>query len=161
MAKQLGEIKVTGTIEGLSFYKMYGDYFVRMKSSLTARRFWKDRAFEGSRRSCGLLAKASPLASFFYKNYPKEKKRKGLFNEMTGRVKLWLKEGKTEEEALLLLQENYPVKQKETKEKNKNRKVKKAIVVARKEKLFTVCLDKNIILDERVMKRKKLRFLKE
>lgn len=121
MARQTGEIKITGTAEDLCFYKLYEGYFVRTKSSLTAKRFWKDRAFEGSRRNCSLLATASRLASLFYKTYPGEKKRKGIFNEMTGRIKRWLKEGKTEQEALLLLKESYPVKREE---KIRNRKEK-------------------------------------
>ena len=76
MARLLGDIEYTGTIDGLCFYKMYGSCFVSTKSSLTSKRFWKDKAFEGSRRSCGLLAKASPLASAFYKTYPKKKEEK-------------------------------------------------------------------------------------
>jgi hypothetical protein len=56
-----------------------------------------------------LLGKASGIASLFYKNYPGEKKYKGLFNEIVGRVKLWLKNEKSEEEVMLLLKEYYPV----------------------------------------------------
>ena len=96
MARLIGDIKFTGTIENLCFYKMYGEYYVRTKSSLDGKRFWKDEAFEGSRKSCSLLARASRIASSFYKSYPKEYRTKGLFNQMTGKVKLWLKEGKKE-----------------------------------------------------------------
>ena len=160
MARQTGDIKFTGRVEHLIFYKMYGDYFVRTKSSLTGRRFWKDKAFEGSRKSCSLLARASSLASLFYKTYPKQKKRRGLFNEMTGRVKLWLKQGKTEQEAMLLLEHYYPVRQKKVKEERKGRKVKTAIV-KKKEKLFTVLLYNSIPLYQRKSKEKKLYPLKE
>jgi len=145
MARLTGDFKFTGTIDGLCFYRMYDDYFVRTKSSLTGKRFWKDRAFEGSRKSCTLLAKASTLASWFYKTYPKEKRRKGLFNEMTGRVKLWLKEGKTEQEAMLLLEQYYPFQQKEIKEKKKAKEKTKYDTVKRKEKLFIVSINKDFI----------------
>jgi hypothetical protein len=137
MARQLGEVKVEGRIEHLVFYKMRGEYYVRMKSSLTGKRFWKERAFEGSRRSALLLARASSLASRFYKDYPKEKKGKGLFNEITGRVKLLLKQGREEEEVLELLQQQYCAVEKKEAE-NKSRKTKRRIVVKGKENLFTV-----------------------
>jgi hypothetical protein len=141
MARLIGAIKFTGSVDNLCFYKMYGDYFVRTKSSLTGKRFWKDTAFEGSRRSCGLLAKASALTSPYYRNYPKEKRRKGLFNEMTGKVKLWLKEGNAEEEVRLLLEKNYPALQNEIKGELRRVKKTKPVSVKTKEKLFTVLID--------------------
>jgi hypothetical protein len=156
MARLTGDFKFTGTIDSLCFYKMYGDHFVRTKSSLTGKRFWKDTAFEGSRRSCNLLAKASALTSLFYKTYPVEKRRKGLFNEMTGKVKLWLKEGKTEEEARLLLKKNYPVLQKEIKEEQRRVKKTRPYTVKKKEKLFTVLINGNIAPYKRKHTPKKL-----
>jgi len=161
MARQAGEIKITGTIEHLTFYKMYGAYFVRMKSSLTTKRFWKDRAFEGSRRSCNQLARASALASLFYRSYPKEKRKTGVFNEMTGRVKLWLKEGKSEEEALLLLKQQYQDKKSERRGEKKNRKIKGIIAVKRKESLFSVLPHPAISTDQRKMRRNKQYCLRE
>lgn len=161
MARLLGDIEFTGTIGGLCFYKMYGNCFVRTKSSLTGNRFWKDKAFEGSRKSCNLLARASSIASMFYKNYPKENRRKGLFNEMTGRVKLWLKEGKSEEEALLLLVENYPVEQKIIKKERTVVKKVKTIVVRKREKLFVVLINESLTPYPRKRKREKLCCLKE
>lgn len=155
MAKQTGDTKLTGTFAGLVCYKMYGAYYVRTKSSLTGKRFWKDIAFEGSRKSCSLLAKASAIASHYYKNYPEERRRKGLFNEMTGRIKLWLKEGKTEGETVSLLQQHYPVKQEQnTKEKRPLKKAKKA-TAKKKQKLFVVAIGKQISLNDRKCKTKK------
>ena len=161
MARLTGDFKFAGTVDGLCFYRMYGDYFVRTKSSLTGKRFWRDKAFEGARKSCSLLAGASSLASRFYKTYPKEKKRRGLFNEMTGRVKLWLKEGRSEQQALLLLEQYYPVKQKEIKEEEKSRKVKTAIAVKNKERLFSFLSYKDIPFYQRKIKEKKRYPLKE
>jgi hypothetical protein len=155
-------IRFTGSVDGLCFYKMYGSCFVRTKSSLTGKRFWKDKAFEGSRKSCNQLAKASALTSLFYRNYPKEKRGKGLFNEMTGKVKLWLKEGKTEEEARLLLKKNYPVPQQQIKEKQGRVKAPpKPPVVKKKEKLFTVLTDASSIACKRKHKPKRLYCIKE
>ena len=137
---------------------MYGDYFVRTKSSLTGKRFWKDRAFEGARKSCSLLSRASSL---FYKTYPKEKKTRRLFNEMTGRVKLCLKEGKGEQQALLLLEQYYPVKSKEVREVKKKKVNTTRAIVKKKEKLFSVLSYKDIPLFQRKNKEKKLYPLKE
>jgi hypothetical protein len=120
MAKQAGDIFIVGTVDDLCFYKMNEKYYVRMKSSLTGKKFWKNKVFEGSRRSALLLGRASKVASAYYKIYPKEKKIKGLFNEITGKVKLWLREGKTEDEISQLLQKYYPVHRKKRKAPKKN-----------------------------------------
>ena len=97
MARQVGDIKIVGTVEDLCFYKMEGAFFVRMKSSLTGKRFWKDKVFAGSRRSAGLLGRASSLASRLYRQLPTEKKDRDVFRQLTGKVKLLLKDGCTEE----------------------------------------------------------------
>lgn len=161
MARLLGDIEFTGTIDGLCFYKMYDSIFVRTKSSLTGKRFWKDKAFEGSRKSCNQLAKASSIASVFYKTYSKEKRRKGLFNKMTGKVKLWLKEGKNEEEVLLLLVEHYPVEQKVMKTKKKVVKKVKTVAVKKTERLFVVLINESLGANPRKHKRDRMYCLKE
>jgi hypothetical protein len=161
MARQTGDIKVVGTIEGLSFYKMRETYFVRTKSSLTGKRFWKEQAFEGSRKSCSLLAKASALTASFYKSYPKDKKTRGLFNTMTGKVKLWLKEGRTEAQALLLLTDTYPVVQKALQQKKNCRRTKKAFAISKEKKLFSVLFYKNMPCCKRRRKATRLYYLKE
>ena len=97
MAKQVGIIKITGTIDDITFYKMGEEYYARMKSSLTGKRFWKDRAFEGSRKSALALGSASKLASLLYKTLPKEKKGRTVFQKLTGRIKLMLLDSKETE----------------------------------------------------------------
>ncbi|HEY0751691.1 MAG TPA: hypothetical protein VGD26_11085 [Chitinophagaceae bacterium] len=92
MAKQVGIIKITGTIDDITFYKMGDSYYARMKSSLTGKRFWKDPAFEGSRRSCTALGSASKLASLLYRTLPKEKKGRPVFQKLTGRIKLMIQD---------------------------------------------------------------------
>jgi hypothetical protein len=79
MAKQAGDIKITGTVDDVSFYKMQGVYYVRRKSSLTGKKFWKDKAFEGSRESCSRFARGNVLASEVYRNLDKEKRSYALF----------------------------------------------------------------------------------
>jgi hypothetical protein len=168
MAKQLGAIKITGTIEGLTYYRMRGEYYVRMKSSLTKKRFFKDRAFEGSRRSALLLAKASSLASRFYQTLSEEKKVKGVFNEITGRVKLLLKQGKEETQIIELLQQQcfyYPIERKEVKEAERKEII--SIVSKGKQAFLVVCLYPGILFYQSIAvyqkknKKEKLYYLKE
>lgn len=95
MAKQAGDIFIVGTLDDLTFYKMEGHYFVRMKSSLTGKRFWKDKAFERSRQSCKRFSKGNTLASRLYRSIEKEKRQRKLFCFLKGRAILLLKEGKS------------------------------------------------------------------
>jgi hypothetical protein len=80
---------------------------------------------------------------------------------MTGKVKLWLKEGKTEEEATLLLKKNYPVLQKEIKEEQRRVKKARPYTVKKKEKLFTVLINGDIAPYKRKHTPKKLYCIKE
>lgn len=98
MAKQSGDIKLIGTLDDITFYKRNGNYFARMKSSLTKQRFWKDKAFEGSRNSCGRMSKASPMASRLYHLLPAEKKKGYLFQTITGKIKKKIKSGESDDE---------------------------------------------------------------
>ena len=100
MAKQSGIIKITGTIDDITFYQMGGIYYARMKSSLTGKRFWKDKAFEGSRKSANALGQASPMASRLYRTIPKEDKSRSLFCKITGEIKHLIIAGHTEQEII-------------------------------------------------------------
>jgi hypothetical protein len=93
MARQAGDIKIISTIDDLCFYKMCGEYFVRMKSSLTGKRFWKDKAFEGSRKSCSRFGEGNKIASKVYAMIEKENRVKKLFTFLRRRAILLLKEG--------------------------------------------------------------------
>jgi hypothetical protein len=96
MARQSGDIKISGTIDGLCFYRMEGAFYVRRKSSLTGKRFRKDPVFAPSRRSASLLQIASPLASALYRQLPAAQKGRPVFQALTGAVKKMLAEGQTE-----------------------------------------------------------------
>ena len=99
MARQIGEIKITGTIDDITFYKMDGEYYARMKSSLTGKKFWKHKAFEGSRRSCSRFAAGNKLASRVYRMIEEEKRVYKLYCFLKKRAIALLKEGKSLEEA--------------------------------------------------------------
>lgn len=80
---------------------------------------------------------------------------------MTGRVKLWLKEGRNEEEAFLLLEQDDPVEREVIKKEKKKEKKVKAVVKKKKGKLFIVHICKSSPLYQRQLKQKKMHCLKE
>lgn len=95
MAKQAGDFLIEGTIDELTFYKMDGKYYVRMKSSLTGKKFWKHKAFERSRQSCNRFSEGNKLASKLYRMIGEEKRQYKLFCFLKKRAILLLKEGKS------------------------------------------------------------------
>jgi hypothetical protein len=62
MGRQREGSRLEGRVGSLVFYQWRGGFYVRSASTLTGKRFRKDKAFEGSRRCAGLFARASRLA---------------------------------------------------------------------------------------------------
>lgn len=105
MAKQSGEYRFIGSVDGLCFYKVQDDYFVRLKSSLSGKRFWKDAAFEGSRRSCKRFGEGNRLASKVYQMIEEDKRVYRLYCFLKSRAILLLKEGASVDEAEKVLKD--------------------------------------------------------
>ena len=105
MAKQAGDIFIKGTIDDLCFYKMDGKYYVRMKSSLSGKRFWKDKAFEGSRKSCSRFGEGNQLASIVFQFVNKERRANRLFPFLRTKAIGLLKEERGAEEVISVLLE--------------------------------------------------------
>lgn len=82
---------------------MNDEYYVRLKSTLTSKRFWNDDAFEGSRKSCKRLAEGSKLASKVYRMVEEEKRVYKLFCFLKRKAISLLKEGVCVEEVHKLL----------------------------------------------------------
>ena len=95
MAKQAGPFFIEGTLDDLTFYKMEGKYYVRMKSSVTGKKFWKHKAFERSRESCERFSEGNRLASRLYRRIEKEKRKYKLFCFLKKKAIQLLKEGKS------------------------------------------------------------------
>ncbi len=95
MPKQAGEFFIEGSFDDLCFYKMDRTYYVRMKSSLSSKKFWKHKAFEGSRRSCKRFAEGNRLASKLYRMVEEEKRVYSLFCFLKKKAILLFKEGKS------------------------------------------------------------------
>ena len=107
MAKQ-AEGFIVGTYDDITFYKMGEGYYARMKTSLTGKKFWKHKAFEGSRRSCNRFGRGNKLASMVYKEIPEEQRKYALFCSMKTAAIAMIKMGKCEEEVIDGLREMKP-----------------------------------------------------
>ena len=108
MPKQCGPLFITGTIDDVCFYKMQGEYYARMKSSLTRKRVLKDPKFQLTRVHAALLGEASKIASRVYRLVTGERKKHTLYREITGKAIYLLREGKDTETIFQLLSEQYP-----------------------------------------------------
>ncbi|KAA2244436.1 hypothetical protein F0L74_00160 [Chitinophaga agrisoli] len=93
MAKQAGPVFITGTHNGISFYKMDGEYYARRKSSLSGKRVKKDPAFTLTMVYAGILGQASAIAAAVYRTLPPERKQHRLYRAMTGTANRLLKQG--------------------------------------------------------------------
>jgi len=107
MAKQIGFVKVRGTIGGITFYKLNGGYYARRKTSLCKERVLRDAAFAGSRRSSALFGTASKLAKIVYRRMPIKKKGHGMIGKLTANANRLLHDGVGADDALELLLEKY------------------------------------------------------
>jgi hypothetical protein len=93
MAVQVGSLKIRGTITGICFYRMYGRYYARKKSSLTGKRVKRDPVFAKTMYYAGLLGKASQIASKRYQQMvPKEERSRKKYHELVGVVMHELRE---------------------------------------------------------------------
>ena len=98
MAKQIGNIKITGTIDNVCYYKMYEEHYARLKSSLNAERVKSDPAFAGTMRQSELMKLTSPLGKQIYQTLPVHLKKGRLCQNLAVMLRRLLKEGKTIEE---------------------------------------------------------------
>jgi hypothetical protein len=103
MAKQGGPFYITGCYGSICFYRMGGKYYARLKSSLDGKRVRRDPAFYKTMHYAKLLGRAAKIASSVYKGLPEEEKERSLYRKLTGRAMLLLKEGKREEESIIIL----------------------------------------------------------
>jgi hypothetical protein len=112
MARQAGTYHITGCYQNLCFYSMDGNYYVRVKSSLTAKRVKRDPAFKRTMAYAGLLGCASTIASALYKLLPKESKGITVYRKLTGRVMRLLQDGRSSDEIFYLLAKPHVVQRK-------------------------------------------------
>ncbi|NII27751.1 hypothetical protein HB364_21895 [Pseudoflavitalea sp. X16] len=102
---------VTGTIGPICIYKMYGQYFLRSRSSLTGERVKKDPAFRKTMQYAALLTKASRIGSAVYALVSAERKQHTLYRKLTGEAMTWLKYQWKEEDIIAYLTKQYTGKE--------------------------------------------------
>jgi hypothetical protein len=84
MAKQTGYVKATGTVDGdTNFYydELWG-YLVRMLPGVDSKRYWKDPAFEGSRRSAERFGTGNIMSSIIYRFVPTKRRYRHMFKQV-------------------------------------------------------------------------------
>lgn len=124
MARQIGDIKLTGTIGGITFYRMGGEYYARMKSSLTAKKVKAHPHFALTRMYAKWLGEASKLASEVYRTLPVEERKYTVFCRLKTIAHGMVKKGVERDEILAELRKHV--------EEMIPKPVKKAVVVPRK-----------------------------
>jgi hypothetical protein len=104
MAKQAGLCFFEATIDDITFYKMEGKYYARVKSSLSSKRVKTSPEFKWTMRSAGRLARASKIGSQIYKALPPGWRQFWMYRSFTGEAFTLLKENAyTDEEVKQLL----------------------------------------------------------
>ena len=105
MAKQVGPLYVTGTIDGIVFYKLGDQYYMRSKGDYkSGKQMRKDRRYTRTLEQADRFGVAAKLVrSVYYRHLPRAVRRHGLYGKLTGMVNQWLYRGKSKEEAKELL----------------------------------------------------------
>ena len=109
MAKQTLPPFFVGTAQCLTFYKMYGRYYVRMKSSLSAERVKTDDCFAATMWQASIMSQASKIGSAAYALIPAFCREYRHYRMLTGKANLLLKKGLHEDEIIIRLIEKYVV----------------------------------------------------
>lgn len=79
----------------LVYYQWRGGYYVRTKSTLSGKRFWKDPAFAASRKRAVEFGDAAKLAAEVYALLPQEGKKRCVIGRLTGWAHKGLMAGKS------------------------------------------------------------------
>jgi len=102
MAKQTNQYYI-GRQGNLLYYQWRDVYCIRTKGTLDRKRFYEDKAFEGSRKRSIEFGEASKLAAKIYEQLPAVLKVRGFIGKVTGIVHRKLMAGKSREMVMLEL----------------------------------------------------------
>ena len=105
MAKQAGPVFFTGTIDGLIFYKLGDEYYVRRLGKYkNGKQMRRSPKYERTMRNADQFGEASALSKWFYYDHmPREARKHGAFGRLTGVAYRLIQEGKTNEEVTAML----------------------------------------------------------
>lgn len=109
MAKQIaGLCFLEGTFDDLTFYKMDGQYYVRVKSSLSSERVKTSPEFKWTMIYARLMARASKIGAAVYNGLPPGWRQFWMYRSFTGEAFTLLKENPyTDEQVTQLLSKCY------------------------------------------------------
>lgn len=99
MAQQLGPVFLERTWDDLTFYKMDGKYYCRIKSRLTRKRVKESKEFALTMVYANLLASASKVASSIYSDLPKNWRQFWMYRSFTGEAMKMMEGGETAQAA--------------------------------------------------------------
>jgi hypothetical protein len=105
MAKQISHVKATGTVCGdINFYKDEDwGFLVRMLPGVDSKRFWKDPAFEGSRRSAERFKQGNIMSSIMYRFVPVKRRYRHLYKQVRRIAIAFLKQGSEKGQVFIAL----------------------------------------------------------
>jgi len=105
MAKQVGPLFFSGTIDGLIFYKLGDHYYIRSKGSYkSAKHMRRNPKYKRTMQQADRFGEASQLLQeVYYRQLPKAVRKHGLYGKLTGMINSWLYQGKSKEEVQGLL----------------------------------------------------------
>ncbi len=127
MARQTGNIRVTGSCINVTFSRREDGFTASGKTGPSSKQFWNDPEFEGSRAGMTRLRDGQYTASKIYRKLPEEKKVHELFVWLRSLAIHYIKIGTEQEEMVHLLKcfaNRFTVMQQP---KPRKRRVKKAI----------------------------------
>jgi hypothetical protein len=107
MAKQCGLAFLECTWDQLTFYKMEGKYYARVKSSLTREKVLTHPAFHKTRCENALLVAASKIASSIYSDLPIDWRQFWMFRSFTGEAQTMMRQGYNAQEVYDRLWKTY------------------------------------------------------
>jgi hypothetical protein len=105
MAKQAGPVFFTGTIDGLIFYELNGQYYVRRLGKYkNKKQMRRSPKYERTMRNADQFGEASALSKWiYYSHMPREARKHGAFGRLTGVAYRLIQEGKSKEEVTAML----------------------------------------------------------
>jgi hypothetical protein len=104
MAKQAGTGNIKGTLGNLTFYFANGKALVKTKNESNIDRV-NGPGFEKYKMRINDFGKATRIVKELYLQYPKEKKKHGVFGKFTGIANKMFVEGLKEEEVRIRMGE--------------------------------------------------------
>lgn len=107
MAKQVGPIFLVGTFDGVHFYKMGDEYYVRMQSSLEGKTVKTSARFRNTMRFANMMASSSTIGRAIFKALPARFKQSWMYRAFVGEAMQLFKTGKAYEEVFDVLWKLY------------------------------------------------------